>query len=256
MILHAVEAGSGAPLVLLHGLFGRARNFGTIQKRLAARFRVLALDLRNHGDSPRAPLMTYEAMAEDVLETLRAAGALPASVLGHSMGGKVAMMAALEAPAAVSHLLVADIAPVRYRPHFAAHVAAMQAIALGPALTRAAADGALAAAEPDAGVRGFLLQNLHLGPTPEWRIGLREIGAALPAIEGWEDPAANACYRGPTTFIVGGRSLYVRPEHRPDIKRLFPTARFVTLRRAGHWLHADDPDGFVAVIEAAVTQSA
>ena len=116
MILNGTELGSGPPVALLHGLFGSAANFGTVQKRLAERYRVIALDLRNHGTSPHAPFMSYPAMAEDVLETLRARNALPCALVGHSMGGKVAMAAALEAPGAVSRLLVADIAPAIYPP--------------------------------------------------------------------------------------------------------------------------------------------
>ncbi|MGH7155592.1 MAG: alpha/beta fold hydrolase, partial [Acetobacteraceae bacterium] len=118
MILNAVTTGVGPDLVLLHGLFGSARNFGTVQRALAARFRVTTLDLRNHGTSPHAAGMDYGMMAADVLETLEAAAMLPASILGHSMGGKVAMRLALERPEAVSALIVADIAPVPYPPHF------------------------------------------------------------------------------------------------------------------------------------------
>ncbi|MGE0226872.1 MAG: alpha/beta fold hydrolase, partial [Acetobacteraceae bacterium] len=114
MILHATEAGTGPPVVLLHGLFGMARNLGAVQRALAQRHRVLALDLRNHGASPHAPDMRYTTMARDVLETLEAHDALPAAVIGHSMGGKTAMQLALLWPDAVSRLCVADIAPVAY----------------------------------------------------------------------------------------------------------------------------------------------
>ncbi|OJY68467.1 MAG: alpha/beta hydrolase [Rhodospirillales bacterium 70-18] len=247
----AAEMGAGAvrPLVLLHGLFGSAANFGAVQKRLAARGRTIALDLRNHGGSPHAAAMDYAAMAADVLETLDALGALPAMLVGHSMGGKVAMAAALEAPAQVARLVVADIAPVAYPPRLRGYVAAMAAIPLHPGLTRAQADTALAGAVAEPGVRGFLLQNLRLGPQPAWRIGLAEIARAMPVIEGWETPAG-ASYPGPALFVAGGRSDYILPEHRPAIRALFPAARFVTLKQAGHWLHADDPDGFLTVLEA------
>lgn len=240
MILHLIEAGTGPPLALLHGLFGAAQNFGTVQRRLATRFRVLALDLRNHGSSPHDQDMRYETMAADVLETLAAADALPATLVGHSMGGKVAMLAALTHGEAVAALIVADIAPVAYEPRFRTYAQAMQAIPLSAGLRRADADAALSAAVPDSAIRGFLLSNLRLGAVPEWRIALPEIAAALPLIESWEAPAG-ASYAGPTLFLSGARSDYVCPEHRPLIRSLFPAARFVTLRRAGHWLHADDP---------------
>ncbi len=252
MLLHAASRGAGPPVALLHGLYGHAGNFATIQRRLAeGGHRVLALDLRNHGASPHAAAMTYPDMAEDVLETLRDAGALPCALIGHSMGGKVAMCAALAAPAAIARLLVADIAPVAYH-HAAEHggyLAAMQAVRLHPGLTRAAADAALAAAVPDPRVRGFLLYNLVIGAAPHWRLDLPAIAAALPELTGW--PAAeDGPYPGPALFLAGGRSDYVRPEYRPAIRALFPRARFATLKAAGHWLHADDPEGFISVAAA------
>ncbi|MEO9189417.1 MAG: alpha/beta fold hydrolase [Acetobacteraceae bacterium] len=249
MILHATEMGAGPPVVLLHGLFGIARNLGTVQRHLAARFRVLALDLRNHGDSPHAFGMTYADMADDVLETLASMHALPAALIGHSMGGKTAMRAALDHPDSVTRMLVADIAPVPYAHGMGVYVAAMAALTLAPGLTRAAADAALASAVPDASVRGFLVQNLRLGAEPAWRIGLPEITASLPDIEGWATPRG-ATYFGPTLFLAGARSSYIQPAHRPAIRALFPAARFVTLKNAGHWVHADNPDGFIAVAEA------
>ena len=255
MILHAREAGEGSAVVLLHGLFGSARNLGTVQARLGAQYRVLALDLRNHGDSPHAPDMDYATMAADVRETLAARDALPAALIGHSMGGKVAMRLALAAPEVVTRLLVADIAPVAYPPGFGAYAEAMAALPLHAGLTRPAADAALAPVIPEASVRTFLLQNLRLGATPSWRIGLAEITAALPAIEGWHVPPL-ARYGGPTLFVSGELSPYIRAEARPAIRALFPAARFVTLRHAGHWLHADNPDGFVGVVEAFLTGAA
>ena len=248
MILHAIEAGTeggaGPPVALLHGLFGAAGNFAAIQRRLGTTRRVIAFDLRNHGESPHDP-----AMAEDVLDSLSALGVPSAALVGHSMGGKVAMRAALLRPDRVSRLLVADIAPARYDPAFRGIADAMLALPLNPGLTRAAADAALAPAVPDPAVRGFLLQNLRLGPAPAWRIGLREIAAALPGIEGWDAPPG-ARYPGPVLMLRGERSDYVRPEHRPSVRALFPAAQLMTLKGAGHWLHADAPDAFVEVLQA------
>lgn len=253
MILHAVEAGTAGgehiPLVLLHGLFGAATNLAAIQRQLAGTRRVIAFDLRNHGFSPHDPAMSYAAMAADVLDSLTSLGVERAAVLGHSMGGKVAMQAALLVPDRVSLLIVADIAPVRYDPAFRGIAAAMLALPLTAGLTRAAADAVLAPAVPDAAVRGFLLQNLRFGPTPAWRIGLQEIAANLPTIEGWDAPPSRQ-YAGPTLVLRGERSEYVRPEYRPAIRALFPNAKFTSLKGAGHWLHADAPDAFVAVVEA------
>jgi len=258
MILHALEAGAGAgpPLVLLHGLFGSAGNFGALQRRLADDRRVLALDLRNHGSSPHGRDMSYAALAADVLETLRARAALPCVLAGHSMGGKAAMRAALEAPEAVEGLLVSDIAPVAYEPAFRSYAAAMASLPLVPGLTRATADAALGAAVPEPAIRGFLLQNLRLGAAPAWRIGLAEIAAGLPDIEAWPEPPAAARYEGPSLFVSGEHSDYIRREHRPAIRARFPAARFVTVKGAGHWVHADNPEGFLATLRAFMPRAA
>lgn len=249
MRLNVTEAGHGAPVVLLHGLFGAGQNFGAIQKKLAASDgrRVLALDLRNHGASPHASAMGYPEMAEDVAETLEALAALPAAVVGHSMGGKVAMALALARPEAVSRLVVADIAPVRYPPAFRPYAEAMRALPLRPGLTRREADAALAEAVAEPGVRAFLLQNLRLDTDPpRWRIALEEIAAALPGIEDWPGPSGR--YDGPTLFVSGERSRYILPEHHPAIRSLFPEARFATVPGAGHWVHAENPAGFLEAI--------
>lgn len=252
MILHATEMGQGESLALLHGLFGAARNFGVVQRQLAQRRRVIALDLRNHGASPHDGDMRYATMAADVLETLDRLSALPATLLGHSMGGKVAMQAALTHPDLTARLIVADIAPVAYPPHHRVIAEAMAALPMSRGMSRGQADAALAASVPDTGIRAFLLQNLQLGETPRWRIGLSEIIAALPVIEAWDAPD-DLRYAGPTVFITGAASDYIQPQHRPAIRSLFPRARFVTLKNAGHWLHAENPKGFVGVVEAFLT---
>ncbi|MCK8785785.1 alpha/beta fold hydrolase [Roseomonas sp. NAR14] len=254
MRLNMVEFGAGAgdavPLVLLHGLFGMAANFGQVQKRLAARRRVLAFDLRNHGHSPHASAMDYPTMAEDVAESMAAAGVGQAAVLGHSMGGKVAMSLALAHPGRVARLLVADIAPVPYRPTFGAYAEAMRRIPLRPGLNRREASAALESAVPEAGVRAFLLQGMRFDTDPpQWRIGLDEIAGAIPSIVDVAPVPPGARYEGPTLFLRGERSDYVRARDHEAIRALFPNAAFETLPGAGHWLHAENPDGFVAAVE-------
>ena len=255
MMLHAIDAGHGEPpLVLLHGLFGSARNFGLVQREFARGRRTVALDLRNHGASPHDGNMRYADMAADVMQTLDQLSALPAILLGHSMGGKVAMQAALTHPESIAGLIVADIAPVTYSPHYRDIANAMLALPLVPGMTRLEADTALTQSVPDAAMRAFLLQNLQLGAAPAWRMGLGEIVAAFTEIEGWE-ALAGARYSGPTLFVAGATSNYIQPEHRPIIRSQFPGARFVTLKNAGHWLHADNPSGFIAVVEAFLTMT-
>lgn len=249
MILACTEAGEGPPLILLHGLFGAGQNWGAIRKALAPRFRVLAPDLRNHGASPQHADMSYAAMAADVVETMDAAGIARAAVLGHSMGGKVAMTLALTQPARVERIVVADIAPVRYRPTLRAYVAAMRALPLAAGLTRREADAALAATIPEPGIRAFLLQSLRFETDPpSWRLGLDAIAAAMPAIEDFVAPPG-ASYGGPTLVMAGARSPYIRAEDHAAFRALFPRAEFATVPDAGHWLHAENPGGFLAALK-------
>jgi esterase len=252
MRLNAVTlGGDGPPIVLLHGLFGASRNLHSLQKALSADgHRVLALDLRNHGDSAHAAGMSYSEMAADVRETLEAMDALPCALLGHSMGGKVAMRLALDRPDLVSRLVVADIAPRGYRHGNREIAAAMLALPLHPGMTRAEANRALAEGVADPATRSFLLLSLRLGgeAMPAWRIGLREIAAEMATVEGWENGEVSP-YGGPSLFISGGRSAYVANRDHEAIRALFPAAQFAVLPDAGHWLHAEDPAGFLAAVE-------
>lgn len=248
MRLNLVEAGDGPPVILLHGLFGAAQNWGAVQRHLAARHRVLALDLRNHGASRRAAAMDYPAMAADVAETMRAMGAAPAAVIGHSMGGKVAMALALTEPSLVSRLVIVDIAPIAYPPALRPYIAAMQAIPLHSGLTRRDADAALAATIPEPGIRAFLIQNLRMqDDPPRWRLALDEIGAAMPVIESFPDLPGR--YEGPTLVINGERSSYIEPGSHPRFESLFPATRFATVPGVGHWVHAENPSGFLSLVD-------
>ncbi|MCS6932294.1 MAG: alpha/beta fold hydrolase [Acetobacteraceae bacterium] len=249
MRLACTTMGEGPPVVFLHGLFGQGRNFAAIARPLAARARVLLPDLRNHGSSSHAPGMAYPDMAADVAETMEAEGVAEAAVIGHSMGGKVAMALALAQPARVSRLLISDIAPRPYAGTLARYAEAMRALPLAPGLTRAAADAALAPAVPDPAVRAFLLHSLRFDTEPpSWRVGLEQIGAGMADILGFPDFATR--YEGPALFVSGERSDYITPADRPLIRALFPRARFATVKGAGHWVHADQPEAFRAVVEA------
>ncbi|MDB5415561.1 MAG: esterase [Rubritepida sp.] len=251
MKLNVIEMGEGPPVILLHGLFGAARNWGGIQKRLAMRHRVLAPDLRNHGESGRAAAMDYASMAEDIAELIAARGFGPTAVLGHSMGGKVAMALALRHGAMVGRLIVADIAPVRYPPAMRGYLAAMRGLALTDGLTRRDADAALEVAVPEPGIRAFLLQSLDFGSQPPvWKLGLAELTAGIAAIE---DFTVTGRYAGPTLVLSGERSDYIRPDQHNLFRELFPAARFATVERAGHWVHADNPNAFLALVEPFLT---
>ena len=250
MRLNVIEAGQGAPLVLLHGLFGSARNWGAVQKALAHDYRVVALDLRNHGASPHAPDMDYAAQAADVAETMVALGIKRAVVLGHSMGGKAAMMLALTRPELVERLIIADIAPRPYPPALRAVVAALQALPLHAGLTRQEADQSLRSAVPEAPIRSFLLQNLRFETVPpSWRIGLAEIAAAMPEIEAFAPPAGTR-FEGPALAMAGAISPYIRTEDHAAFRALFTRISFASIPRAGHWLHAENPEGFLAELQS------
>jgi esterase len=236
------------PLLIVHGLFGSARNWGATAKRLSAGRRVIVPDMRNHGESPQTSTHSYADLAADLAEVLAAHGA-PADVLGHSMGGKAAMVLALSHPGIVRRMVVADIAPVAYAHDQRQHVQAMRGLPLEGLTTRAEADRRLAASTPDPALRAFFLQSLDLRAEggPRWRLNLDTLDAEMPAILGW--PAAGGRFDGPTLFLSGADSRYVLPEHRPAITALFPAARFARIPGAGHWLHAEKPREFEAAVQ-------
>ena len=233
---------SAPPLLIAHGLFGSARNWGVIARRLSDRREVLAVDMRNHGDSPRFPTQSYADMAADLAGVIAAHGGR-ADVLGHSMGGKAAMMLALTEGAMVNRLVVADIAPVAYSHDQTRHITALRALDLSGLTSRAEADARLAAAVTDPALRAFFLQSLDLKATPPgWRINLDVLEAEMPKIIGWPQVAGR--FDGPTLFLSGALSHYVLPDYRDAIRTLFPAARFAKLPGAGHWLHAEKPRAF------------
>ena len=258
MILNATVQDNRKPVVLLHGLYGSARSLGVIGRALAQSWRTVSLDIRNHGASAHAPDMQYATMADDVLETLDQLGITQATLIGHSVGGKIAMMAALRAPERVASLAVMDIALVAYPPDHGNSadgvIDALRTIDLHPGLTRREADTTLASRIPDPGLRGFLLQNLVPGEAPYWRIDLGAIEVAMPNLTGWQDPKPCKPYMGRTLFIHGDKSDYVSAGAATEIRTRFPHALIRTIPNAGHWLHAEQPDTVVAVLDEFLKQ--
>jgi esterase len=247
--LAANEFGSGPPVAILHGLFGSGRNWRSVAQHLAARHRVLSFDLRNHGASPWADGMTYGEMVEDLRATLRTRGIERCALLGHSMGGKIAMLMALLHPGEVDRLVIVDIAPAANPPNLLAYIHAMRTVALRGVKRRAEVDVALAGAVPDPAERAFLLQNLVIDEeAARWRLNLEAIERDFPEIVGFPDLAAGTAYRGPALFVAGARSNYIQPEHVPAIRRLFPQARIVRIEDAGHWVHAEQPQAFLQTV--------
>jgi pimeloyl-ACP methyl ester carboxylesterase len=247
-IVHGTDT-AHPPILIAHGLFGSARNWGVIAKRLSEDRKVLAVDMRNHGGSFRSESHRYPDMAGDLAQVIAAHGGV-ADLVGHSMGGKAAMTLALTHPEVVRRLVVADIAPVAYG-HSQQHlIEAMRAVDLSEIGTRRDADAQLSAHVEDAGVRAFLLQSLDVAER-RWRLNLDVLSAEMPDIIGWPD--IDGTFGGPALFLSGALSDYVRPEHRPAIKRLFPQAKFAKIPGAGHWLHAEKPREFEAALRAFLT---
>ncbi|WP_343081772.1 alpha/beta fold hydrolase [Ostreiculturibacter nitratireducens] len=244
-VIHGEET-ERPPLLIAHGLFGSARNWGAIAKRLSEDRRVIAVDMRNHGESPWLDSHGYADLAGDLAEVI-AAKAGEADVLGHSMGGKAAMQLALTRPELVRRLVVADIAPVAYG-HSQNHlVAAMRGLDLSGLDTRMEADRRLSASVEDKSVRAFLLQSLDV-KAGRWRLNLDVLEREMARIVGW--PGTGGRFDGPTLFLSGALSDYVKPEYREAIKSLFPAAKFAKIPGAGHWLHAEKPREFEAAVRA------
>jgi len=250
MRLAIAESGGSAapPLVILHGLLGSSRNWGGVAKALSAEWRVLALDLPNHGASPWSETMDYPFMARELAATIEPLGR-KVVLLGHSMGGKAAMVLALTRPDLVERLIVVDIAPVAYDHTFAPFIRAMRAVRLSEVRTRADVSAALAQAVPDPAFRAFLLQNLESGAEGyRWRPNLAVLLAHMEDILGFPPIPPGTVFSGPTLFLAGGRSDYLRPSHRETISALFPAARHAEIALAGHWVHADAPEAFLAAL--------
>lgn len=240
---------SGSPVVVMHGLFGSGRNWMTAARRLSGAHRVFTVDLRNHGSSPHLDTMSYPEMADDVRQTISSLGVGPVALVGHSMGGKTAMLTALLYPEVVERLVVVDAAPVGYPPAFLEYARAMRAADLSSVQRRADVEAQLVDAVASPGTRAFLLQNLILdGQGARWRPNLPVIEAALPAISGWPDEAAGRTYEGPTLFIYGGKSDHVQQHHRATISGYFPNVQYAEVPEAGHWVHAERLDDFLAAL--------
>lgn len=233
-------------LLIVHGLFGSGRNWGAIAKRLAPERRIVSVDQRNHGQSPWHDTHGYEDMAQDLADVIEAQGA-PMDVLGHSMGGKAAMVLALTRPELVNRLIVADIAPVKYEHDQNQNIASMRSVNLNGVTKRGDAVDQLAATIEDPTLRSFFTQSLDVKER-RWRLNLDVLEAEMPKILGF--PEVSGSFEGPTLFLAGATSDYVLPEHRPVIRDLFPKARFVKIADAGHWLHAEKPREFIQTVQA------
>jgi pimeloyl-ACP methyl ester carboxylesterase len=239
-LAHEDWGGAGPALLVLHGLFGSGRNWQRVGRRLTDRRRVVGVHLRNHGVSPWSEVMTYEAMAADVLALMDRLGLERADVVGHSMGGKTGMVAALTAPARVGRLAVVDIAPVPYDHDHRREIDAMRGLDLARVRARADAEAALAETLPDAGLRAFLLQNLEsTADGYRWRVNLDGIDRHMDDLTDF--PPLDDVHDGPVLLLSGGRSDYVDDTGRTAMRTFFPNTRFEHWPDAGHWPHVEHP---------------
>lgn len=238
-------------LLVVHGLYGSARNWGVICKRLSDERPIIAVDQRNHGDSPWFATHGYEDMARDLADVIQAHGA-PVDVLGHSMGGKAAMVLALRHPELVNRMIVADIAPVTYGHDQSQYIQAMQALDLSKIEKRSQAMDALEAFIDDPTLRSFFTQSLDI-KGKRWKLNLDVLRQDMDKILGF--PEISGPFAGDVLFLSGANSHYVQTEHRPLIKAKFPNARFAKIPGAGHWLHAEKPREFEATVRAYLAQA-
>lgn len=245
------EGDSSQRVVFLHGLFGQGKNFTTIAKALQPEFTSLLVDLPNHGRSAWTAEFSYPDMADTVADHLRAEFAAdgPVHVVGHSMGGKVAMALALRHPDLVDRLVVVDISPVSSADmsEFRHLLGALATLDLDDLPSRSEADARLTELIPHHGTRGFLLQNLRAdGDGWRWQANLDLLLAELPKIGGFIPDGAP--FEGPVLWVAGERSPYVKPEHRPVMEELFPRTVLVTIKGAGHWVHSERPEVFTSTV--------
>lgn len=243
------KLGDGHPVIVLHGIFGISDNWITIGRRLAEKFAVYLVDQRNHGQSPHSPTFNYPAMVDDLYEFIEEHELEDPVLIGHSMGGKVAMNFAMDYPALVNKLILVDMSPRQYKPRpiHSTMISAMMSVNFDVSNTRKDVEDHLALTIGYPGIRMFLMKNLQrVGKNRfEWRINLEAITNNLNEI--FKGVDQRKTFEGPTLFVRGGKSDYVQDKDFELIKKLFPNSEIETLEEASHWLHADAPEKLCAI---------
>ena len=254
MLLSHVSYGSGRPIIILHGLLGCGRNWASIAKKISAQgWRAITVDLRNHGDSPHAGQMDYNLLAQDIEEVIGSLNIEKPIVLGHSMGGKVAMALALRKPQSVGGLIIVDIAPRQYQKSNEYFIREMLALNLGSVKNRSHADRLLAEQIQDPVIRSFLLQNLYAGEEGYlWRLNLRGILENISALMDFPFEKDNT-FGGSALCIAGGNSEYFEETDKELFREFFPNVRIITIKGAGHWVHSDSSDIFFESVSIFLT---
>ncbi|PSU85975.1 alpha/beta hydrolase [Photobacterium phosphoreum] len=254
MNLHFRAEGKGKTIVLIHGLFGSADNLGLLARELKQHYQVISIDLRNHGLSPHSDQFSYQDLAQDIIDTLDHLAIDQFDVVGHSMGGKVAMALSALVPHRISHLIVIDMAPMIYHAHRHQNVFhGLREVNCHLITKRSEAEHYLARYVEDAGVRQFLLKSLAKTETGyQWRFNVEGLIANYATIMGWH-PALQP-FIGKTLFIKGQLSDYIEPQYRGEIMAQFPNAKAHVVANTGHWLHAEKPATANRIIDQFLTQ--
>ncbi len=254
MKLHYRVMGEGAPLFILHGLFGSADNWQTLGKRFAEDYTVYFVDQRNHGHSPHSEEFSYDLMASDFLTLVDDLGIRKFNLLGHSMGGKTAIEFTKDHPTRVNKLIIADISHKGYAPHHDQLLAGLNALNLSQIKTRGEADNALAAYISEVGVRQFLLKNLYWIQPGQlgWRINLPVLTRSINDIVG---EIKFDQIHVPTLFLRGGQSNYILPSDFEQIRLKFPLSQIHTIQESGHWIHAEAPEEFYQTVLAFLAET-
>ncbi|OUT94995.1 MAG: alpha/beta hydrolase [Flammeovirgaceae bacterium TMED32] len=249
MKLHFKKFGSGPPLIILHGVFGSSDNWKTLANHLMSTFEVYLVDQRNHGLSPHSDDFNYQVMTDDLKELLDDEQIEKYSLLGHSMGGKTAMNFAIQYPEKIIKLIIVDIAPKRYPPRHQNILQGVHSLTLHEINTRKEADDLLSVTINNAGIRQFILKNLSRNPEGlfYWKINWKAIEDNIQAIG--EPLLSHAVFSGKVMFIRGAQSDYILNEDEPLLKKHFPDAVLITIKKAGHWVHAEQPAQLLALIK-------
>jgi esterase len=245
MLLHSRIEGEGKPLLIIHGFIGMSDNWKSFGSLYAAEgFQVHMLDLRNHGKSFHSDDFSYDVMSNDVLEYCQANNLEKVSIIGHSMGGKVAMLFATNYPDKVDKLIVADIGPKYYAPHHQDILAGLNAVDFSEKPTRTEVEETLYPFITDFGTRQFLMKNLYWKEPGQldFRFNLKVFNEKIEIIG--TALSENAIFENPTLFIRGGNSKYILDTDLPQIKKHFPNFELATIPNVGHWLHAENPKQF------------
>lgn len=249
-LLNYQQLGQGKHVVLIHGLFGSLENLNMVAKSLSQYYCVTSIDVRNHGNSFHQIGMDYQDLAQDVITLLDYLSIESCHILGHSMGGKIAMQIALSNSSRVKKLIVADIAPVEYPAHHLRIIKGLQSIKLDQIKKRKDADEQLANYVENIGVRQFLLRNLYVNKQDqfEFKCNLSNIEQGYQQIMKSGEYQKKQTFSGDTLFIKGGNSDYILPEHQTIIGTLFPKAKAKIIQGAGHWLHAEKTVAFNKIV--------